>query len=282
MEKTAPRRAIRVGQSGLPFPVQLPVTPESRVAPEVLDGDMDQAMPSPYGVPPLVAINAEEEFRLRAILKERKIDALIHFTRLENLASILNYGLMARKMIETDARIGRVQTNQPELPSEWQSMIALNISFPDYRLFYRMQEQRGYEWVVLVYDAALLTQQSFFSFIFPAANLIRTPIFAKEIAPWLQSVSTFEDLFKDTDTVRRRLLQIPDAYPTHPYSELLVPGTIANQYLKEVHFYNEYKFDQWCFQNQGLAGIIDKNLWQVGLTYFSPRMDYANWRTALR
>lgn len=237
---------------------------------------------SPYGVPPLIPFGTEDDFRLRSILKERKIDTLIHFTRLENLASILNFGLMARKAIEADTRIGRVRTNQPELPPDWQAMISLNISFPDYRLFYRMQEQRGYEWIVLAYDAALLTQQPFFSFIFPAANLIRTPIFESEIAPELQSVSTFEDLFKDTDTVRRRILQIPDAYPTHPYSELLVPGTIANEYLKEVHFYNEYKFDQWYFQNQGLADIIDKNLWQIGLFYFSPRMDYANWRTASR
>ena len=282
MEKTAPRRAIRTDPSRPPIAPQPFPQPIAEPAPDQAADPSSAAGFGSESVPPVVPMSEAENYRLRAILKERKIETLIHFTRLENLASSLSYGLMSRTAIESDSRIGRVRTNQPELPPDWRSTISMNISFPDYRLFYRLQEQRGFEWIVLVYDAALLLQQPFFSFIFPAANLIRTPIFEKEIAPGLQSVFAFEDLFRDTDTVRRRILQIPDAYPTHPHSELLIPNAVANQYLKEVHFYNEYKFDQWCFQNQGLAAIIDKNLWQVGLAYFSPRMDYANWRTNTR
>lgn len=284
MEKTAPRRAIS-GQPIPPRPIFPVGTGGGELGPQADPGSSGAGIPSVSGaeaVPPVQPMTVEESLRLRAFLKERRIDTLIHFTRLENLASILSYGLLSRGAIATDPRVGRVRTNEPELPEAWRDMISLNISFPNYRLFYQMQAMRGFEWVVLAYDAALLLQLPFFSFIFPAANLIRTPVFSAEIAPTLQSYPAFENLFMDTDTVRRRILRIPDAYPTHPYSELLIPGSIANQYLREVHFYNDYKFDQWYLQNESLAGIVDKNLWQVGLTYFSPRMDYANWRTTIR
>ena len=87
-------------------------------------------------------MTVEESLRLRAFLKERRIDTLIHFTRLENLASILSYGLLSRRAIATDPRVGRVRTNEPELPEAWRDMISLNISFPNYRLFYQMQAMR--------------------------------------------------------------------------------------------------------------------------------------------
>lgn len=283
MERTAPRRAVSAFNIP-PQPVQqvwgrLDRGSDMSVVP---DNAADSCVPDPEGVPPRLPMTTEEGHRLRAFLKERKIETLIHFTRLENLTSILTYGLYARTAIENDTRIGRVCWNEPELPVAWRSMISFNISYPNYRLFYKLQAQRGYEWIVLVYDAALLLQLPFYSFTFPAANLIRTPIFQSDIAPFLQTFDAFEALFLDTETVRRKLLQIPDSYPTHPHSEILIPETVPNTYLKEVHFYNEYKFEQWCVQNQAMASIVDKNLWQVGLTYFSPRMDYANWRTTIR
>lgn len=283
MERTAPRRAVSAFNTLLNSPGQRTAQPEHvSELPFSSRGETDAALSSLEGVPPVCPMKIEEGNRLRAFLKERRIDTLIHFTRLENLTSILTYGLLSRSAIENDIRVGRVRWNEPELPAAWRTMISFNVSYPNYRLFYQVQAQRGFEWVVLVYDAALLLQLPFFSFIFPAANLIRTPIFQSDIAPSLQSFAAFESLFLDTDTVRRRLLQIPDSYPTHPHSEILVPEPVSNSYLKEVHFYNEYKFEQWCVQNQALASIVDKNLWQVGLMYFSPRMDYANWRTAFR
>lgn len=257
------------GFSPTPTPGAIPVSQEHIV-------------PGPDAVPIITGMSPVEINQMHAFLKARKIETLIHFTRLENLASILSYGLLSRAAIETDSRIDRVRFNEPALPEAWQGMISLNVSFPNYRLFYNMQFQRGHEWIVLVYDAELLLAQPFFSFLFPAHNLIRTPIFATEIAPNLQTFDAFENLFRDTDTVRRVILGIPDSYPTHPHSEILTPQPVQNQYLREVHFYNEYKFNQWSLQNRSLASIIDKNLWQIGLEYFSPRFDYANWRTTLR
>lgn len=283
MERTAPRRAVSAFNIP-PLPAQQ-VLGQSPLGsePSFIPGFTSNDEPvSPESVPPRLPMTMEEGNRLRAFLKERRIETLIHFTRLENLASILTYGLYSRAAIENDTRIGRVRWNEPELPVDWRGMISFNVSYPNYRLFYQVQAQRGFEWVVLVYDAAILLQLPFYSFTFPAANLIRTPIFQSDIAPTLQSFAAFEGLFLDTETVRRRLLQIPDSYPTHPHSEVLIPESIPNSFLKEVHFYNEYKFEQWAIQNQALASIVDKNIWQVGLMYFSPRMDYANWRTTIR
>lgn len=194
MEKTAPRRAIS-GQPIPPRPIFPVGTGGGEPGPQADPGSSGAGIPSVSGaeaVPPVQPMTVEESLRLRAFLKERRIDTLIHFTRLENLASILSYGLLSRRAIATDPRVGRVRTNEPELPEAWRDMISLNISFPNYRLFYQMQAMRGFEWVVLAYDAALLLQLPFFSFIFPAANLIRTPIFSAEIAPTLQSYRSEE------------------------------------------------------------------------------------------
>jgi len=52
--------------------------------------------------------------------------------------------------------------------------------------------------------------------------------------------------------------------------------------LLEVHFYNDYKFNQWFMQNTALAMTMDKNIWQVSLEFFSPRCDYLNWKSTQR
>ena len=236
-------------------------------------------IPPPF---PPVPISPEMAKRLTTEIKDRKIQFLTHFTRLENLASILTYGLLPADMLKAEGRTNFVKYNSPALPGIWQNAISFNISFPNYRLFYNLQEQRGYDWVVLVFDINLLLQQPFYYFIYPAANLINTPIFESEISPKLQSFEAFETLFADSENVRRAFLQIPDSYPTHPQSEVLTFQPVSLNSLLEVHFYNEYKFNQWFLQNTPLVMTLDKDLWRESLEYFSPRMDYPNWKTTMR
>ncbi len=110
-------------------------------------------------------------------------------------------------------------------------------------------------------------------------SLIPAPHFQKEISPFLQHPLSLEKLFADTENVRRADLEIPDSYPTNPQSEVLTFAPIPMQYLREVHFYNDYKFNQWFLQNMELALSVDKKIWRTGLTYFSPRSDYIHWKS---
>lgn len=213
--------------------------------------------------------------------KNRRIFYLTHFTRLENLTSILKNGLLSRAAMKSDSEFAAVKFNEPQLPSAWQWTVSLNISFPNYRLFYKLQERSGYDWIVLLFDINLLLDQPFYYFPYPAASLIHTPHFQKAISPYLQRLQSFEKLFTDTENVQRSMLEIPDSYPTNPQSEVLTFSPVSMQALREVHFFNDYKFNQWFLQNTDLVLSIDKKLWHTGLTYFSPRCDYIHWKSKL-
>ncbi|HNY94052.1 MAG TPA: hypothetical protein PKX80_05375 [Flexilinea sp.] len=281
IEETQPIRPKR-GNPYVTFPdfsPSVPAEPGIAVPTELNRESESRFVPPPY---PPVPVSPEMAKALSAEIKSRKIQFLTHFTRLENLASILTYGLLPPNQLKSEGRTRFVRFNPPYLPGYWQNAISFNISFPNYRLFYNLQEQRGYDWVVLLFDINILLSQPFYYFIYPAANLIHTPIFATEISPKLQTFEAFEELFQDTENVRRAFLQIPDCYPTHPQSEVLTFQPVSVNALLEVHFYNDYKFNQWFMQNTALAMTMDKNIWQVSLEFFSPRCDYLNWKSTQR
>jgi hypothetical protein len=233
---------------------------------------------APLPFPP-EGITPETAKGFAKIIKERKITFLTHFTRLENLTSILKNGLISRGSIQSNPEIGTVRMNEPVLPNPWHWAVSFNISFPNYRLFYKLQERMGFEWVVLLFDINLLMSQSFYFFPYPASNLILSERFPTEISPFLQKVQSFEKLFSDTENVRRSILEIPSYYPTNPQSEVLTFSNISMQFLREIHFFNDYKFNQWFLQNADLALSMDKKIWHSGLTFFSPRCDYIHWKS---
>ena len=260
-------------------PVQAVQLPEPGEYGFVEQPQQDPCIPFP---PQPIMLSEEAAKALSEELRERKIQFLTHFTRVENLASIMTHGLLPRSRLVAEGRARSIRFNEPYLPGAWQDAISFNISFPNYRLFYNLQEQRGVEWVVLLLDASLLLSQPFYYFLFPAANLVQVPSFPIEFAPYLQSVEMFRSLFSDTDNVRRAYLQIPDNYPTHPQSEVLTFSPIPPSSILEVHFYNTYKFSQWFLQNTPVALTIDKNIWVESLEYFSPRIDYPHWKSTFR
>jgi len=182
-------------------------------------------------------------------------------------------------LIQSNPEIGNVQINEPALPHPWQWSVSFNISFPNYRLFYKLQERMGFDWVVLLFDVNLLINQPFYFFPYPAANLIYSERFSTEISPFLQKIQSFEKLFSDSENIKRSILEIPNHYTTNPQSEILTFSKIPMQSLREVHFFNDYKFNQWFLQNADFALSMDKNIWHTGLTYFSPRCDYIHWKS---
>ncbi len=232
--------------------------------------------PLPY---PPENITPEIAKAFAKIIKERKISFLTHFTRLENLTPILKNGLLSRGSILSNPENGNVKLNEPALPHSWQWTVSFNISFPNYRLFYKLQERMGFDWVVLLFDINLLTIQPFYFFPYPAANLIYSERFPMEISPFLQKVQSFDKLFLDTENVKRSALEIPNYYPTNPQTEVLTFSNISMQFLREIHFFNDYKFNQWFLQNTDFALSLDKKIWRTGLTYFSPRCDYIHWKS---
>jgi len=72
---------------------------------------------------------------IRAYCAARRIDTLIHFTRLENLAGILADGILPRSAPGGQAR--RVIFNDGVRIDGHKDAVCLSVSFPNYKMFYK-------------------------------------------------------------------------------------------------------------------------------------------------
>ena len=203
------------------------------------------------------AICAEEnteflnrESQIQQICEERGTTTLIHFTRIENLRSILEDGLLGRSLLETD-RQQFIYNDQRRLDRRKEA-ICLSISFPNYDMFYKYRKETSdSQWVVLLIEAKVLWElDCAFCQENAASNAARhIPLEERKKPDALKGM--FVDVCSDTkgDVYERQSLQIPDDYPTHPQAEILVFDQIPSDYIKEVHFYDETALKQWRYSN---------------------------------
>lgn len=185
------------------------------------------------------ATAARRELRaaaIRAVRDERQIRHLVHFTPLENLASIARDGaLHSRAWL---VRQGREFLPCDEVRRDGDAHINLSVEFPNYRMFYRKRRGLGLDetsWAVLVFDALLLEELE--------CAFVRTNAAARDIDTHdrrLTTAAAFRDLFrptvrlKDGQRVSRTDLAIPCSYPTDPQSEVLVRQDVSLEYLVHV------------------------------------------------
>ena len=218
--------------------------------------------------------------QIEQFLKANKITSLTHFTRLENLKSILQNGIFTGMMLSADPKFSDIQRNQPKLPESWQGSASMNISFPDFRLLSQLRENlsRCY-WVIIEIDARFMMDQPCYFFQKSAVEIINDTEFSQNINPLLQTTKMFRSLFTDTETIKRNKLGIPDAYPTNPQAEVLTFSPVPTRYFQKVNFCNDYIFNEWVLNNLDFATSLDKKIWQVSMRLFSPRCDYVHWKT---
>ena len=100
------------------------------------------------------------ESQIRQICTERSITTLFHFTRIENLRSILQEGLLSHSNLET--REPRPLFNDNDRADWCPEANCLSISFPNYKMFYSIRGKKKAEgvkdsqWVILLLNADIL------------------------------------------------------------------------------------------------------------------------------
>ena len=218
-----------------------------------------------------------EQWRVKDIkwhARDRKIDVLCHFTRLENLIGILRNGLLPRKTLSE--RRMRFYAVDPERLDGCPDAVCLSISFPNYMLFFskrvsyfKEQQVPHSQWVVLLLDVSILWElECEFCQQNAASNLAREIPRSERREP-----EALEEMFSDFDDVNRFDLNIPRNYPTHPQAEVLAFGPIPAVHISEVHFFDYFTFSKWQDRVRSLtaAGVFHKS------DYFSARKDYRFW-----
>jgi len=205
---------------------------------------------------------------IKTICEEYKIDTLIHFTKSQNLFNIFQKGLLCRSTLEKQSI--QAHYNDAYRLDGCRNAISISIGFPNYQMFYKYSVKSRSEWVVLRLKTSVLWELdcAFCQENAASNNVTKIPLENRK-----QPLS-LRKMFSDYGKISRSNLKIPNNYPTHPQSEVLVFSEIPSQYINEIHFFNSPSAQKWL---QNYPGQYN-NLYYSDL-YFSPRSDYQAWST---
>jgi hypothetical protein len=208
---------------------------------------------------------------LEEVVARRAIKELAHFTRMENVGGILRHGIVARNQARGLPKPPLV--NDPERFDGHLDASCLSISFPNYRMFYRLRcDDPSARWAVLLLLPSVLLSNDCAFFVENAASSSAS---ATQLSV-LKGPGALERLFDEIDgRPSRQTMRLPDSYPTNPQAEVLVFGTIAANNITRVVLQS----------GEGLAALKADHpeaTFVVDSTYFSPRFDWENWKTEER
>lgn len=206
---------------------------------------------------------------IEEFVKERGIVSLYHFTRVENLPSILKKGLQKRDHLEfcRDVLDDSFIFNDSHRFDNTNA-ICTSISFPNYKMFYRLRcNDATAEWVVIEIYAAVLWLKKCAFCVTNAADAAVTAVPIDQ----RQSLDALKRLFDDFGGKTRESLAIPNRYPTNPQAEVLVSPSIEHNLIRKVYFQKPATLQQFGRDYP----IID---YALNGGYFEPRSDWRHWQ----
>lgn len=163
-------------------------------------------------------------------VKSRNIDYLWHFTKIENVDSILAYGLIPRATLE--AQGAAVAYNDQYRLDGQSTANCLSIGHPNYKMFYSLRCLNfNQSWVVVAFKPEILWLKDCAFCCENAAsnNVTAIPIQKRK------GVAAFQRMFDPiAGKPDRATLKLPDCCPTNPQAEILVFDTIDPLYIAGV------------------------------------------------
>lgn len=189
----------------------------------------------------------KKKYSIGEIIKKRGITRIVHFTRIENLESILEYGFIPRMKLEKMKK--DYIKNDEERREKMTNCTCFSVMFPNSYLFKKFRDRNmENKWVVILLDSKVLLDSSFKKF-FCYHNAARSDLRQKLWNGKLTTAWDFEPMFKETDsysrtngsgvTIRSEIIGIRDFLPTAEQDEILITGIIPTSYIQEVIFENE-------------------------------------------
>lgn len=206
---------------------------------------------------------------IQEFAKERGINFLYHFTRIENLPSILNAGLQTKNYLNLNKELFNVHYFSNDIHRFDQTdAVCATISFPNYKMFFGLRSRNAdAEWVVIELHASILWQKECAFCVTNAADSIVTSV-PLQIRKGLDA---FKKMFDDFGDKKRNNLNIPDRYTTNPQAEVLVFNNIEPNLIRRVYF---QKDESRVF----FAGRYNSFECQLNNAVFKYRCDWEHWR----
>jgi len=205
---------------------------------------------------------------IKKFIEDRNIRELVHFTRYENIESILENGLVERD--ELSNLSNQFYVNDRLRLDGHQNSISLSISLPNYKMFYkyRMNTETKGCWVVLILSPDILWS---YDCVFCKHNAADSRISNKKISD-LDDVRSLREMFSDhNDGVDSRLEQRLMSYdPTDVQAEILVFNKILKKYIIAISFENQNLLNDVKNKNKNKNKYGDIKLMRDN-KYFSSR-----------
>ena len=175
-------------------------------------------------------------------MEKRGVTRFVHFTKVDNLESIVMRGLMPLSLMngvpkeESALKLNRY---------EGTDAICLSVEFPNYRTFYhRRCVESDKTWCVLLLDARKIIEryEPQFYWTNAASKSFLEPHFNAGNRNDPCSAQAFDGMFYQTEapnrflTVTPRARFIPDKYPTNPQAEIQIYDKITPDCISLVVF----------------------------------------------
>lgn len=202
---------------------------------------------------------------IQEFVDERGIKSLFHFTRVDNLSSILLRGLLPKDVC---AQAGVQPVINDHYRHDGTNAVCASISFPNYKMFYPLRcDNPDSKWVVLKLERSLLWRTRCAFCVTNAANatVSTVPLEKRQGLPALQR------LFDDYETKARSGLRIPGHYTTNPQAEVLLFDGATPEDIKGVYFQERVTMKTFQDAHNGLQFHLNGG-------YFDGRSDYQHWR----
>ena len=218
------------------------------------------------------------------IIKNRNIKYLIYFTRIENLKSILQYGIVPQKQ-HSFMNIRATGNNSKKRYYFQVDGNGYSIEFPNYRLLNRLREDGDPtdRYVVLCLSAKDVLLNTIGEQVYCPDNALTNEkkYFEKNLEAlflegYFKEGYVYDDEYHKEINVNRRDLRIPENYTTNPQAEIIICDIVEPKYIKKVVFESNVDKQKWLennseFQNQNVEFIVDNY-------FFGPRSDYEFWK----
>lgn len=213
--------------------------------------------------------------KIEDYLDSQNITELIHFTSMDNLSTILQYGLLS---VANQEKMG-LKSIRSDPGNQLIDFISLSISFPNYLMLWNKLHHLDINWIMLTVSPNILVKK-YHDVLYCPHNATKYLKYIFNYQEQLKGIVGLQRLFSDRITTKagektRTDLALSDNFPSNPQAEVLVKECISaehitgilapsNDVLKDIEILIKSR-------NLNISSSYSRE-------YFSYRHDYAYWK----
>lgn len=188
---------------------------------------------------------ASRSSEIRAVAEELRIPHLVHFTRCENLDSILRYGIHSIASCD-ELGLEAIRNDRLRLDNQ-PNGISVSIAFPNYRMFYKYRQlEMQTDWAVLILSPEILWEKE--------CGFYKNNAASSRVRHRLRDLTTtahaFLEMFEGGNLGRDDWLNSYD--PTDSQAEVMVYDTIEPHFIEAIAFETKANADRWADHVEGI------------------------------